>query len=125
MHRRRYLIFPIIVLIFASAFAWQLPSVLKVIPSRYVARLPQPLQQLGEREHVDVLPTTAPPENVAKLLDDSSRRTESYRAEALYYKGLAQIALGDLSSARRNLKDAIDFHPNYPAAVEALVQLNS
>lgn len=39
---------------------WQMPALLKAIPSRYVAAyLPQPVQALAEREHVEVLPTAA------------------------------------------------------------------
>lgn len=39
--------------------AWQTPAILRAIPSRYVARLPEPIQALGVREHVAALPTVA------------------------------------------------------------------
>ncbi|MGB3717438.1 MAG: C39 family peptidase [Candidatus Promineifilaceae bacterium] len=83
MHKRRCFLFPLIVLVFTTAFVWQLPAVLKAIPSRYVARLPQPLQQLGEREHVEVLPTAAPLANAASLLENTFQPTASAESTAL------------------------------------------
>ncbi len=51
---------------------WQLPSILKAVPSRYVARLPEPMQALGERgDGVSILPTAAAPGNPALLLAES------------------------------------------------------
>ena len=41
------------------AFFFALPPVLRAIPSRYVVMLPEPIQQLGQREHVEQLPTAA------------------------------------------------------------------
>ena len=39
---------------------WQLPAILRSIPSRYVAAyLPESMQSLAEREHVELLPTAA------------------------------------------------------------------
>ena len=42
-----------------AIFAWQLPTILRAMPSRYVSLLPAPIQELGVREHVEVLPTAA------------------------------------------------------------------
>lgn len=36
------------------------PTILRLIPSRYVALLPEPIQELGAREHVEALPTPVP-----------------------------------------------------------------
>lgn len=61
MAKRRGLIVSLglIVVIFVAVLGWQLPTLLKAIPSRYVARLPEAVQAIGEREHVEVLPTAA------------------------------------------------------------------
>ncbi len=75
MYRRRFTIFLIVIIVGTIVFIWQLPTVLKAIPSRYVARLPQPMQELGVREHVEVLPTTVAPANVASLLESSTQQT--------------------------------------------------
>ena len=51
---------------------WSLPTILKAIPSRYVARMPEPMQALGERgDGVPILPTAAAPGNPALLLAES------------------------------------------------------
>jgi hypothetical protein len=48
------------VILAIAIFLWQLPTLLKALPSRYVAAyLPQPVQALAEREHVETLPTAA------------------------------------------------------------------
>lgn len=41
-------------------FALFIPTILRAIPSRYVALLPLPLQELGVRGHAEALPTAAP-----------------------------------------------------------------
>ena len=69
--RKRWFIPVILLLVLAGVFAWQLPALLRALPSRYVARLPEPVQALGVREHVDRLPTAAAPmkdEDVDRLL---------------------------------------------------------
>jgi tetratricopeptide (TPR) repeat protein len=73
MRGRYFILFLIIILVFTTAFVWQIPAVLKAIPSRYVARLPQPLQQLGVREHVEMLPTAVPLASAASLLKNTSQ----------------------------------------------------
>ncbi len=48
--------------------AWQLPAILRSLPSRYVAAMPEPVQQLGARQHVAALPTAAIPASDASSL---------------------------------------------------------
>jgi hypothetical protein len=63
-------------LVLAVVLVWQMPALLKAIPSRYVAAyLPQPVQALAERDHVDLLPTAASSVDVASLLERSSLST--------------------------------------------------
>ena len=46
---------------------FQLPNLLKAMPSRYVARLPESVQALGERgDGVPILPTVAAPVEAAE-----------------------------------------------------------
>ena len=59
------------------------------------------------------------------LLSDVTLQDRPYFEESYYYKGLALAALGDVSSARDNFNNAIDFNPNYPPAAEALNQLET
>ena len=66
--KKRWYIPAILLLVLAGLFVWQLPALLRALPSRYVARLPQPLESLGVRQHVDRLPTAAAP------LDDDVNR---------------------------------------------------
>jgi tetratricopeptide (TPR) repeat protein len=64
MHQLRVL-FLIIALMAGLFLYWQLPAILKATPSRYVARLPEPVQALGERgDGVAILPTVVAPANV-------------------------------------------------------------
>ncbi|MFW6042390.1 MAG: C39 family peptidase [Chloroflexota bacterium] len=55
-------------LVLTALFVWQLPTILKAMPSRYVARLPEPIQAFGVREHVDVLPTAVHSAQAEELL---------------------------------------------------------
>ncbi len=67
MRKRRLLILAISIGV--GLLIWQLPTLLKAIPSRYVAAyLPEPLQALAERDHVDVLPTVNTSVDTAALL---------------------------------------------------------
>jgi tetratricopeptide (TPR) repeat protein len=69
MSVRRLLILVSILAI--GLFIWQLPTLLKAIPSRYVAAyLPQPVQSLAAREHVETLPTAAVVMDSSELLAD-------------------------------------------------------
>ncbi len=49
------------------------PTLLRAMPSRYVARLPEPLQQWGApRDQAPILPTAAQPVNAIALLGEAS-----------------------------------------------------
>ena len=67
MSKRRLLV-ATIVAVAAILFFWQLPVLLKAMPSRYMARLPEPVQALGQRDDVPLLPTVAAPVDAAALL---------------------------------------------------------
>ena len=63
MRKRRWLIFIAGLALMLALGFWQLPTLLKAVPSRYVARLPEPLQELGTRgDGVAILPTVAAPQ---------------------------------------------------------------
>ncbi len=59
------------------------------------------------------------------LLADVTLLDRPYFEESYYYKGLAQIALGEDKAAQDNLERAVRFNPNFTPAVEVLEQLNS
>lgn len=66
MSRIRLLVPLLIILAF---MVWALPALLKAVPDRYVARLPEPLQQLGLPEEGEaILPTVARPVQARDLL---------------------------------------------------------
>ena len=68
MRRRRFLLLAFFLIL--GVLIWQLPALLKAIPSRYVAAyLPDPLQALAEREHVEMLPTVNLAVDTAALLE--------------------------------------------------------
>lgn len=58
------------------------------------------------------------------LLANTTLETRPYFEESFYYRGLAQMALGDLNGARGNFEAAIAFNPHYEPAVRALANLN-
>ncbi len=63
----------IIIILIVGLLIWQLPAILKSIPSRYVAAyLPEPIQELAEREHVEILPTAAIVIDAATLIEIGS-----------------------------------------------------
>ncbi|MCB9434182.1 MAG: C39 family peptidase [Ardenticatenaceae bacterium] len=67
MRKLRLLILPLLLLI--GLIIWLLPTLLKTIPSRYLVRLPEPLQQLGlPDDQTPILPTVASPVNADALL---------------------------------------------------------
>lgn len=82
--KKRWYIPAILMLVLAGLFAWQLPALLRALPSRYVARLPQPLESLGVRQHVDRLPTAAAPldDDAVNLLLAGADATEEMTATA-------------------------------------------
>lgn len=56
-------------LLFLSGFIFSLPPLLRALPGRYLARLPEPLQEWGApRDQAPILPTLAQPVNAAALL---------------------------------------------------------
>lgn len=69
MRRRLLLVAFLIIAVFLAISAWQLPALLKAIPSRYVARLPEPIQALGVRDHVEMLPTAPAAGSSGQSLD--------------------------------------------------------
>jgi tetratricopeptide (TPR) repeat protein len=61
--------FVIPLVLLAACAAWAVPAILQAMPSRYVARLPEPLQQLGQPpEQAPTLPTVAAPVSAQALL---------------------------------------------------------
>lgn len=69
MIKRRFFILAGVLLVVLGLFFWQLPTLLKAMPSRYIARLPDPLQSLGVRgDGEELLPTVAAPVAAAALL---------------------------------------------------------
>lgn len=61
------LLLPVVILL--AAFFLLLPAALRAIPSRYLARMPQPLQQLGApRDQSPILPTVAVAADSSDLL---------------------------------------------------------
>ncbi len=69
----RRLTFLLAVLVIAVSI-WQLPALLRALPSRYVAAyLPEPVQALAEREHVEVLPTSAVNVDASALLSEKNQ----------------------------------------------------
>lgn len=66
---RKLILLTLPILLLIGVIIWLTPLLLKRIPSRYVARLPEPLQQLGAPgEQVPLLPTVASPVNASLLL---------------------------------------------------------
>lgn len=64
---KRYFAYLLIVLTLAALFAF--PALLKAIPPRYAARLPEPLRQLSApRDIVPILPTAVKPVSADQLL---------------------------------------------------------
>lgn len=58
MTKRRWLL-PIVAVLLILLGLALLPTILRAMPSRYVARLPEPVQALGARDQVETLPTAA------------------------------------------------------------------
>ena len=69
VNKRRLSYLAVVILTLAGLFYWQLPTLLKAMPSRYVARLPESWQAMGERGDGEaLLPTVAAPAAAAALL---------------------------------------------------------
>ena len=81
--RQRRILFLTIALLAGLLLYWQLPAILKATPSRYVARLPEPVQALGERGNgAPILPTVVAPANAAELLGVTVTMTSTTRPVA-------------------------------------------
>lgn len=95
-------------------FIWQLPTILKAIPSRYVAAyLPQPIQSLAAREHVETLPTAAVVMDSSELLADDERNLDGLSSVEspdgeLRTDSHATLATNPGSTPRPTLAPAID-----------------
>ncbi|MCB0005464.1 MAG: C39 family peptidase [Anaerolineales bacterium] len=59
------------------------------------------------------------------VLADVTMGDRPYFEESFYFKGLAQIALGQVEEGRLNLQRSIAFNPNYQPAAEALADLDA
>jgi tetratricopeptide (TPR) repeat protein len=76
MGKRRLLL--LITLIVIGLCIWQLPTIIKLIPSRYVAAyFPETFQAIAVREHVEVLPTAVIEIDVQPLLSDIDSRLDT------------------------------------------------
>lgn len=58
------------------------------------------------------------------LLANTTLDNKPYFEESYYYRGLAQLALGDKANAQANFEAAIAFNPYYTPASQALSALN-
>lgn len=82
MTRRR--VFVLLLSLALVVLIWQLPRVLRAIPSRYVAAyLPRPVQALAARDHVETLPTPVIRTDTGGLLPDNTRAPLAATSTAL------------------------------------------
>jgi tetratricopeptide (TPR) repeat protein len=78
--RRLFILIPILLI---GVFIWQTPNILKAIPSRYVAAyLPEPIQALAVRDHVEALPTAPGVVDADNLLGNSGNAPTLAELEA-------------------------------------------
>ncbi len=88
---RRTLIFLFVLGILV--FLWQLPVIVKALPSRYAAAyLPESMQELAVRDHVEILPT-------AEISIDPQELIDSAEPSSKDGQSLIEISSTDLSSA--------------------------
>lgn len=71
MRKRLLLALIFIFIVTGIAVVWQAPTIVRAIPSRYVARLPEPIQTIGAPENVELLPTASAPQGVENLLAEA------------------------------------------------------
>ena len=70
---KKRIVIPLLLLVVLAAIVGGLPALLRAMPSRYVARLPEPLQQLGVRgDGAAILPTVVATANLSLLLPATS-----------------------------------------------------
>jgi tetratricopeptide (TPR) repeat protein len=97
MRRRRLLILAFALVL--VLLIWQSPALLKAVPSRYVAAyLPEPLQALAERDHVEMLPTVDLTVDTAALLGQLARPTERSVSTSSFTEPTPTAAVTKLSS---------------------------
>lgn len=108
MRRRLLLATLLIVFVVLTVSAWQLPALLRVIPSRYVARLPEPIQAIGVREHVELLPT-------APVNDTSGQSWDI--SDLLSSGSAAQAGEGQAEAGSRATADGLPPTPTPPPTV--------
>jgi hypothetical protein len=76
---QKRILFILIPILIIGILIWQTPNILKAIPSRFIAAyLPEPVQALAVRDHVDALPTAASQVDAGSLLggDDNATLAE-------------------------------------------------
>ena len=71
MRKRWLLVLALITILLLAVLMWQTPAILRAIPSRYVARLPAPIQTIGARESIELLPTAAAASDIEGLLAET------------------------------------------------------
>jgi tetratricopeptide (TPR) repeat protein len=80
LKKRLIIIIPILLI---GVLIWQTPNILRAIPSRYVAAyLPEPVQALAVRDHVDLLPTAQSPIDSNSLLGSPENASTISELEA-------------------------------------------
>lgn len=73
---QKKILFILIPILLIGILIWQTPNILKAIPSRFVAAyLPEPVQALAVRDHVDALPTAPSQVDAGSLLGSSDKAT--------------------------------------------------
>lgn len=73
MRRRRSYTIPLVIsLLLVALFIWQLPALLRAIPSRYLYRAPEFLQEIARGDQNPILPTVNAPTDAAALLTSTS-----------------------------------------------------
>ena len=68
------------ILLIIAVMVWALPALLKAMPDRYIARLPEPIQKLGLPEEQEaILPTVNSPIRAEDLLVKTEDQAEELR----------------------------------------------
>jgi len=109
---KRRLILLIIILALAIS-AWQLPAILKSIPSRYVAAyLPESMQSLAEREHVDMLPTAEVEVDAYSLINPNASSVNTVAAEnSRSVESIEETVQGGQESTDKSEGNAVEEKP--------------
>ena len=108
-------------------FLWQLPGILKAMPSRYVARLPEPMQVLGTRgDGVAILPTIETAVDTTGLLAGMISPTPAATATAVSEPPTPSpfpAAANDLPIAPTQTPTAVPTQTPTPIPVPSAVRL--